>query len=142
MDRNVYARRQFGPLDDAGSPAEPEQPGPAEKLVKYFPAEAFALYAGLEPLAATALDGQALRWSLWAALVLALVLCVMFLRRFWAVVRPGQIAISCVALIVYVAALGGPFTTIGWWDPAIALAAVVVLTAFIIFLPAPVEPEN
>lgn len=143
MDRNVYAHRPVRTLDEAGAPpAEPEQPSPAEKLVKYFPAEAFALYAGLEPLADTVLDGDALRWSLWVALVLSLVLCAMFLRRFWNVRQPNQIAISCAALVVYIAALGGPFATIDWWEPGFALAAAVIMTAFIIFVPAPVKPDD
>lgn len=143
MDRNVYARRLASSLDDEGAPPpEPKQPGPAEKLVKYFPAEAFALYAGLEPLSDTVLDGNALKWSLWGALALSVVLCVMFLRRFWNVRRRGQVAISCLALVVYVAALGGPFALLDWWEPAIALAAAVIMSAFIIFVPAPTEPED
>lgn len=143
MDRNVYARRRVRTVDETEiSSTEPEQPSPAEKLVKYFPTEAFALYAGLEPLADTLFDGDPLRWSLWLGLLLSLVLCVMFLRRFWNVRRPSQIAISCVALVVYVAALGGPFATISWWQPGFALLAAVIMTAFIIFVPAPTEPDG
>lgn len=138
MDRNVYAQRVR--LVDGAS--EITQPKPAEKLLKYFPAEAFALYAALEPACATVFTGNALEWSLWISLALSLILCVLFLKRFWQVTRSSQIAISCVALVVYVAALGGPFATLAWFKAGYALIASIVMTGFIIFMPAPTQPED
>lgn len=107
MDRNVYARRPAAPLDEGTPAPPPEQPKPAEKLLKYFPAEAFALYATLEPLMDTAFDGTAFKSAMWGAL----------------------------------AALGGPFATLDWFKPAFALIAAALMSAFIIFAPAPTAPE-
>jgi hypothetical protein len=106
MNRNVY--KVAPPAADA---AEPKEPKPSEKLVKYFPAEAFALYSALDPAVRTTFGGVALKIALWASLAIAIVFCVMFLRRFWNVQRRDLVAISCGALVLYVAALGGPFTT-------------------------------
>lgn len=141
MDRNVYARHPVTTVDEGKPAPPPVQPKPAEKLLKYFPAEAFALYATLEPLTDTAFDGTPFKWAMWTALGISVVFCAMFLRRFWAVQRRRQIAISCIALVVYVAALGGPFATLDWFKPAFALIAAALMSAFIIFMPAPTAPE-
>ena len=139
MDRNVYAE----PVRLAdGTTGPPAQPKPAEKLVKYFPAEAFALYAALEPACASVFAGRTLSAALWVSLVISVVLCVMVLKRFWKVRRSDQIAISCVALVVYVAALGGPFATLGWWKAGFALIASILVSAFIIFTKAPTRPDD
>lgn len=138
MDRNVH--RQFSALDasDAG------EPPPQEKLLKYFPAEALALYTALEPLARSIADGNSimLRWMLWAALTLGVVFCILFLRNFWNITRRSQLAISAGSLILYVAALGGPFDTISWYRPVMGVALAVVATAFLIFVPTPAEPTR
>lgn len=139
MDRNVLARPRF---TATGEPAGDDQPNPAEKLVKYFPTEAFALYAALEPLCGTVFEGSALKVSLWVSLALALVFCALFLERFWAIVLKRQIAISCAALVLYVAALGGPFATIDGYKVGYALILAVVASAFIVFVKAPTDPRG
>lgn len=139
MDRNVYAE-QVRLVD--GQKGPPEQPKAAEKLVKYFPAEAFALYAALEPACASVFAGRTLSAALWISLALSLALCVMVLQRFWKVRRPDQVAVSCVALVVYVAALGGPFATLSWWKAGFALIASILVSAFIIFTKAPTRPDD
>lgn len=139
MDRNVYAEPVR--LTDGGAGGA-TQPKPAEKLVKYFPAEAFALYAALEPASATLFQDEVLTWALWISLILSIVLCVMFLKRYWKVRRNDQLVISCVALVVYVAALGGPFVTLAWFKPGFALLATILITSFIVFAKAPTRPAG
>lgn len=136
MDRNVFAHSGAGVAQAA------EQPKPAEKLVKYFPTEAFALYAALEPLAGTIFNGNTLKVMLWVSLGLATVFCALFLKQFWNIVLKQQIAISCSALVLYVAALGGPFATIDGYKVGYALFAAVVVSAFIVFVKAPTDPRS
>ena len=115
-------------------------PKAAEKLLKYFPAEAFALYAALDPVARTIWKGAELGAALWVMLAIALVFLVFFLRRFW-VVNKVQIVISCGAFALYVAALGGPFASLSGWNPAFGLLGAIIATAFMIFIKAPTAPE-
>lgn len=140
-ERDVY---KVPSSDEAAVPTPPKEPSPAEKLVKYFPAEALALYAALDPLARTMfdtdLDDQ--RAALWVSLGLALVLCIATLRAVWHVQRVDQVAISCGALVLYVASLGGPFALIDDWKPAYALAAGAVATAFLALVPSPTRPPG
>ncbi len=138
MDRNVYAERGVQLDGDQ----KIVQPKPAEKLLKYFPAEAFALYAALEPASATVFEGRALTAALWISLLLSLLFCVIFLKRFWVIKLYRQIVISCVTFVVYVAALGGPFSRLSWFEPGFALIASIVVTGFIIFVKAPVAPSE
>ncbi len=139
MDRNVFAQARFTATGQADGV---DQPNPAEKLVKYFPTEAFALYAALEPLCGVTFNGTTFKVTLWISLALALIFCALFLRRFWAIVLKRQIAISCVALVLYVAALGGPFATIDGYKSGYALIAAVLMSAFIVFVKAPADPRS
>jgi hypothetical protein len=138
MDRNV---RQPGPAAAAGGP----EPPPQEKLLKFFPAEALALYSALEPLARELGKGREhdtlLRVLLWGALAVAVLFCVMYLRRFWQIETPAQLGISAGSLVLYVAALGGPFGTLGWYSPLMGCAAAVIATSFLIFVKAPAPPK-
>lgn len=118
-----------------------QQPPAQEKLVKFFPAEALALYSGLEPLAvklAGSDDGQ-LKGYLWGALAVSSLFCLMFLRSFWHVTN-SQAAISTVCLVLYVSALGGPFSTVNGYDPLMGVAAAIIASAFMIFVKAPAPP--
>lgn len=139
IDRNVYAQPATGSVAEGVTP-EPQQPKPWEKLLNYFPAEATALYATLAPLLDSALNGNSLRWALWSALLLSVIFGALFLKKFWHIERTIQIVISSVAFLVYMAALGGPFAQESWYSPIWAVIASVVVSAFIIFAPAPTKP--
>lgn len=146
MDRNVYASTGGRGVAVA---AGPKQPKAAEKLLKYFPAEALAMYTALDPAIRTvfpiAEDGASpggLVWGLWGALVVSVVFCFLFLQRFWNVERLTQLAISCGALILYVFSLGGPFAELSWYAPGWGIIASVIATGFMIFVKAPTAPEG
>ncbi len=141
MDRNVL--RVSSAAIGASETGEVTEPPAQEKLLKYFPAEALALYSGLEPLAGGIAkeNDDVLRTLLWTALALAVTFCVLFLRQFWNIKRKGQLAISAGSLILYVAALGGPFATIDKYDPLMGVFAAVVATAFLIFVRTPATPD-
>jgi hypothetical protein len=138
MDRNV--RRVTVKAADGGT--REVDPPPQDKLLGFFPAEALALYSGLDPLAKKLGEGHltGLKILLWASLVISLVFCYMYLKRFWHIEELSQLLISMGALVLYVAALGGPFATIKGYDPLMGVAAAVIATAFLIFVKAPAKP--
>jgi hypothetical protein len=139
VDRNVY--RTLPPDSQPGvAAASGNEPDKPTKLLKYFPAEALALYSALEPASNAAFTGTTLTVMLWISLGLAVTFCGLYLRRFWNITHRRQIAVSIGALILYVAALGGPFATISWYNAGYALFASIAATAFMIFLPSPPAP--
>jgi hypothetical protein len=133
MDRNVW--KKIGIEDISG-----KEPSPAEKLLMYFPVEALALYATLEPAVGTVFNGNVLKVALWSSLAISILFCIFFLRRFWKVARASQLAISAGSLVLYVASLGGPFATTSWYKPGYGLLASILATAFLIFVPTPSKP--
>lgn len=140
LNRNVYAIPAAAePGRAAAPPGPPEQPKPVEKLVKYFPSEALALYTFLDPTCRTIWSGAALAVPLWISLLLSIVFLIMFLRKFWTVTW-GQTAISTAAFVLYIAAVGGPFLFVAGWHPGFGILAAGVATAFLIFVKAPEPP--
>ena len=110
-----------------------QEPGVAEKVVKYFPAEGLALYCLLEP-AARAL-GPSRPGLLWAALGLSLLFCAVTLHMAWRVTRASHVLISCTALLLYVAALE-------LYQPGYAAAGAVAATALLMLVPSPRAPRR
>ncbi len=123
-----------------GAESAPKEPSAAEKLTRYFPEAALALYLGLDPLLRQVAEGDALRGLLWGALLLTAVFAWFYLVRFW-ITTPRQRWISVGALILYVAAIGGPFATIDGYETIYGTIAAVVATAFMILLPAEDVPS-
>lgn len=111
-------------------------PGPdgyKERLLKYIPAESVALYLTLDGIcrASWADEGTKLWKGLLFSLLLVLVLTPLYLRRVGRVEKRGQIAMSTLAFVVWVAAVGGWFATLSWWEPAFGSIALVVVTALL-----------
>lgn len=141
IDRSIYKVPVTVYSPDGQTTEATVEPRPAEKLVKYFPAEALALYTTLDPIVRETFTDD-VRWALWTSLVLSVVFCWVILDRLWKVKPVLQKVISCVTLVVYVATLGGPFGLDEWFRPGYAAIAAVVLTALLVFLPAPINPDD
>lgn len=137
VERNVYqlvVRTPDGFQTD-------QEPGAAEKLVKYFPVEGLVLYCILEPtVLATA--GPSREGILWAALGLSVLFCAVYLHLAWRVTRISHVLISCAALVLYVAALGGPFATLIFYAHGYAVASAVAATALMVLVPSPPAPRQ
>lgn len=129
------------PAAQPGTRTVLEEPPAQEKLLKYFPAEALALYSALDPLA-RGISGDEESGLLWVALIIAIIFCVMYLRRFWNIRSNAQLAISSFSLILYVAAFGGPFALLNGYDPLMGVALAVIASAFLIFVPTPKAPTT
>lgn len=124
-----------------GGTEYPKPDQPIARLAKYIPAEALSLYlalAGIADSASTApQNGQ---WWFYALAATTIVFNVLYLRILWHVSRWSQIAISCLALVVYAVATGGPLVqTIPVYTPLAGTIALTVMTAFLAFFQPP-EP--
>lgn len=111
-------------------------PGPdgyKERLLKYIPAESVALYLTLDGICRSswANEGDKLWKGLLFSLVVVLAFTPLYLRRVGRVEKRGQIALSSLALVVWVSAIGGWFATLSWWEPAFGSIALVVVTALL-----------
>lgn len=110
------------------------------RLAKAIPAEALSLYLALDrgirgPEGTV--DPALVRW-LAAALIIALIFNVVFLKVVWKV-RPSQIAVSTVALVAYVFVMGGVFEQMKLTEPR-AQVFVLIVTAAFLSLFRPIEP--
>ena len=145
LDRTVYISSTPTPEPGTNDPSQdstlkPANPG--DKLLRYFPVGALTLYSGLDPLFRVGLDGDALTWSLWGALVLGVIFTLAWLIKKAKVKNKTQPFISAFIFVVYVATIGGPFTEISWWEPWYAAAVGVVVVAFITFTDAWVRADD
>lgn len=85
------------------------------KLIKYIPTEVIALYILIESLVKSAgTVNMSLYWILFAVIIIATPL---YLWRIQKVDKYLQLAISTIALIVWVFAIGGPFAYQSWYQP-------------------------
>ena len=155
MDRNIITetdvkREQARRHDDEVKGPETKREEPIDtadawidRLTKYFPGEALALYLTLDGLIRSqALADTELQTWLGLALAVALIFCWLFLGRIWKVVRISQKAVSVGALVLYVFAIGGVFATFQWYAPWYGTISVVVGTAFLALLVPPPLPAS
>jgi hypothetical protein len=117
------------------------EPNPAEKLLKYFPEAALALYITLDPMVREATHGAALKVFLWGTLAVSVAFCWLYLGKFWNVPANRQRWFSMGALVLYVAAIGGPFLTISGYKTIYGSIAAAITTAFLIFVPSKEVPS-
>jgi hypothetical protein len=123
-------------------PAAPAPDQWFEQLIKYIPAEAVSLYLALDGLVRS-IDMGAVERQVWlgAALLLSMILEWLYLKRVWRVSRNSQIAVSTLAMLTYVFALGGVFSTFAFYKPWQGTMALVVTTAFLALFPPPGPPQ-
>jgi hypothetical protein len=88
----------------------------ASRLLKYIPTETVAAYLALSGVVASA-AGQNRAAMLWAVFVFGLLLTPLYLRRVGNVRSWLQLGISTAAFVVWVFALGGPWSSLSWYEP-------------------------
>ncbi len=138
-----------------GAGAAPAAPGgvtvPTEddyltKVVKYVPVEILAVYL----LMAGVIDSNVTNahdHAIWLGSLLAgiLLLTIPYDLQVLKIVRWSQIAMSLVALAVYVFALGGWFATTSWyhqWYASIVVPLFALLIAILKLAPLPPDPNG
>jgi hypothetical protein len=87
----------------------------ASRLLKYIPTETVAAYLALSGVVASADGNRAV--MLWAVFVFGLLLTPLYLRRVGNVHSWLQLGISTAAFVVWVFALGGPWSLLSWYEP-------------------------
>jgi hypothetical protein len=113
------------------------------KLVKYIPVEVLAAYlfmAGVIDSNVTDKHDHAI-W-LGGLLIGVLVLMIPYDRQVLSIVRWSQVAMSTVAMAVYVFAVGGWFATTTWYHQWYASIVVPVLGLVIAIVKLPPLPED
>jgi hypothetical protein len=106
-----------------------------DKLIKYIPADLVAAWTAVSGLIAGAAD-SAQGNLLWIVFLVGLVLTPLWTWR--QTQEPGlppavtQIVISTLAFAVWIFALGGPFSTLDWYQP---LYGSLVLIGFTLVVP-------
>ncbi len=85
------------------------------RLMKYVPAEIVALFITLDTLARSSTKvPQLVHWGI---LIFGIVGTYLYLWRVAKVRKPLQLHISAIAFCVWVFAIGGPFSSLSWYDP-------------------------
>ena len=101
------------------------------QIIKYIPSEAVALYVTLYGVVAAAKTQIPFETILWIIFILGIVGTPSYLWRITKVNDMTQLAISTVAFVVWVFALGGPFANLSWYNTVYGAIALVVYTFFV-----------
>jgi hypothetical protein len=124
----------------ANAKARPVEDKYNDRLLKYIPAEAITLYLTLSALLSTQ---TGLPWWLgWAAFFVGIAATYYYLRSILNVSAGRQLTICCVAFVVWVFALGGPFKDLAWYRPIYGALLLPTYTFFIARVKTPPQPEG
>jgi hypothetical protein len=104
----------------------------ADRLLKYIPAEVVALYVGLSALLAAA--SGAPPFLAWVIFAVGVVGTAVYVIRSQPPPSLVHVAISIIAFIVWVFALGGPFLQLPWYMPIYGALLLPIYTFFVAFI--------
>ncbi len=145
MNRNIVSQADVAAL--AGREVAAPGGGTAQlnaddyltRLAKYVPVEVISAYLVIQGLIETAYKAgtPARAYALGALLVLTAIASWFFCARVLKVLRKSQLAMTVLAFVIWVLAIGGWFATTSWWQAWFGTAAVVLfgVLARIIDLP-------
>ena len=140
MARQVISQKEVSVMqsldrDPGVQPATPpavEADAFVDRLLKYIPAEIVAVFILVQGLIMQMdPDTDSYKPIFWGVFLLFAVLTPLYLWRLQNVKKITQLVISLVAFVVWVFALGGPFTTLVWYDP---LYGEILLPIFTIII--------
>ncbi len=101
------------------------------KLIKYIPSEVVALYITLYSIASASKKEIPFEFIVWFIFILGIIGTILYLRRVAKVIDWSQIFISTIAFVVWVFALGGPFSLLSWYHPVYGALLLPIYTFFI-----------
>jgi len=103
-----------------------------ERLIKYIPAEIVAVFILVQGLVQELSDDPVLFSRIsWGIFILFCILTPLYLLRLQGVKKVTQLIISILAFAVWVFALGGPFATLGWYNPLYGQILLPIFTILI-----------
>jgi len=101
------------------------------KIIKYIPSEVVALYITLYGVALAAKNGIPFGLITWLIFVVGVLGTVLYLWRIAKVNDRSQLLISTGAFVVWVFALGGPFSDLSWYHAVYGALLLPIYTFFI-----------
>ncbi len=140
MARQVISQKEVLEMQslDRDSGAQPSTPPAVEadayvdRLLKYIPAEIVAVFILVKGLILKLqTTSESFEPIYWGVFLLFVILTPLYLWRLQKVSKATQLIISSIAFVVWVFALGGPFTTLGWYNP---LYGEILLPIFTIII--------
>lgn len=103
------------------------------KVIKYIPTEIVAAYIALEGIIKA--SAQAPAGAYWMVFVILLILTPFYVWRITnqAEQKPAwdQIIVSFFSFIIWVMAIGGPFTTLSWYQPIYPALLLPIFTLIV-----------
>jgi hypothetical protein len=143
LNRNIlYKPKGVVPKDGAGAP--PKSDDYLARLLKYIPAEVIGVYLVVLGLVRQGYsdDAKTLQILLWGLAIFGVVATALVALLKLAIKNPGQIAMMCIAFVVWVAGTDGVFATLAFWKPIMGSIAVVLFGfCAYLFNFAPAEPK-
>lgn len=97
------------------------------KLLKLIPSEVVAVYMAIQGF----IPEENAKWGLTIVSLLLFIITPLYMRYTQRVTRSTQIVISTLSFVVWLYALGGPFTLWNVQQPWIASALLVLWTTFV-----------
>jgi hypothetical protein len=118
IDRNKLSKLVQG---------EPQPDRYSARLLKYIPSEVIALYITLDALVRPK-AGSPQQLLYWLVFAFGVVATPIYLRRVQRVTKLSQLTISTLAFVVWVLAVGGPFTQLKYYDPLYGAVLLPIYT--------------
>ncbi|GAB4531723.1 MAG: hypothetical protein Fur0018_19890 [Anaerolineales bacterium] len=103
------------------------------RLLKYIPSEIIMAYISIEGVLRSTYRGNAglLETVLWSVAVILLVLTPLWMYRVMGVRRTSQSLLSSLSFAVWLFAMGGPFRTLDWYQPALGGVVLPIYTLLV-----------
>ena len=100
------------------------------QTLKYIPSEIVMAYVSIEGILLTAYKGKLgpLENTLVYIAIALLALTPLWLWRVMGVKSPVQLALSTLSFALWLFAMGGPFTYMDWYEPALGAIALPLFT--------------
>jgi hypothetical protein len=141
MKREVVTTKDFQRMNQSGSEAKfpagtVTRDGYFDRLFKYIPAELVAGYIFVLGVVNKLSDASEIRIFQWLLFIIFCILTPLYLRRVQKVLKVQQQIISVLSFIVWVFALGGPFTLYEWYDPVYGAILLPVFTLIVAIIEA------
>lgn len=127
--RDTTCRLEMGAVQEMHLMPSGEADKYTVKLMKYIPTEVIAVYITLEALVRSSADMNHVLY--WIVFMFGIIVTPFYLWKVEKVLKKLQLLISTMAFIIWVFAMGGPFTYVEWYDPLYGAVLLIMYTFFI-----------
>jgi len=103
------------------------------RLLKYIPSEIVMVYVSIEGVlrSAYSINPTRLEQGLWILAGVLIFLTPLWLWRVMRVKSFSHLFVSTISLLVWMFAIGGPFTTFDWYHPSLGAVALPLYTLLV-----------